>query len=139
MVRVRMRRTFRHESAGDLASLLAAVSVGSLALVTWMVADVVGDRLGIQTAGLDDFAQDTTTVDRAELNATPKHASKSKRGLNVVLITVDTLRSDLGFAGYPRPVTPNLDALAAKSTVFERAYSMASYTAKSVGPMMIGK
>ena len=34
---------------------------------------------------------------------------------NVVLFTVDTLRSDLGFAGYPRPVTPNLDKLAAKS------------------------
>jgi arylsulfatase A-like enzyme len=65
--------------------------------------------------------------------------AKPKRTYNVIFITVDTLRADLGFAGYPRPVTPNLDALAAKSTVFERAYSMASYTAKSVGPMMIGK
>lgn len=61
------------------------------------------------------------------------------RDLNLVLITVDTLRIDLGFMGYPRPVSPNLDALAARSTVFERAYSMASYTGKSLGPMMIGK
>jgi arylsulfatase A-like enzyme len=59
--------------------------------------------------------------------------------LNLVLITIDTLRIDLGFMGYPRPVSPNLDALAARSTVFERAYSMASYTGKSVGPTMIGK
>jgi len=59
--------------------------------------------------------------------------------LNLVLITVDTLRIDLGFMGYPRPVSPNLDALAARSTVFDRAYSMASYTGKSVGPTMIGK
>jgi arylsulfatase A-like enzyme len=59
--------------------------------------------------------------------------------LNLVLITVDTLRVDLGFLGYPRPVSPNLDALAGRSTVFERAYAMASYTGKSVGPTMIGK
>ncbi len=58
---------------------------------------------------------------------------------NVVLITVDTLRADVGFLGYPRPVTPNLDRLAAESVVYERAYSMASYTGKSVGPMLIGR
>jgi choline-sulfatase len=60
-------------------------------------------------------------------------------GLNLVLVTVDTLRIDLGFMGYPKPVSPNLDALAKRSTVFDRAYSMASYTGKSIGPMMIGK
>jgi len=59
--------------------------------------------------------------------------------LNLVLITIDTLRIDLGFMGYPRPVSPNLDALAARATVFDRAYAMASYTGKSVGPTMIGK
>jgi choline-sulfatase len=61
------------------------------------------------------------------------------RDLNLLLITVDTLRIDLGFMGYARPVSPNLDALAARSTVFERAYSMASYTGKSLGPTLIGK
>jgi arylsulfatase A-like enzyme len=74
----------------------------------------------------------------------PAPAPRSARaavppGLNLVLITVDTLRIDLGFMGYPRPVSPNLDALAARSTVFERAYAMASYTGKSVGPTVIGK
>lgn len=59
--------------------------------------------------------------------------------LNVILITVDTLRYDLGYAGYKRPISPNLDALAAKGTIFETAYSLASYTGKAVGPMMIGK
>lgn len=59
--------------------------------------------------------------------------------LNVILITIDTLRYDLGFAGYKRPVSPNLDALAARGTIFENAYSLASYTGKSVGPMLIGK
>ncbi|MDC0740108.1 sulfatase [Polyangium mundeleinium] len=59
--------------------------------------------------------------------------------LNVVLITVDTLRADLGYAGYPQPISPNLDKLAAESAVFLRAYSLASYTGKSVGPMLLGK
>jgi choline-sulfatase len=58
---------------------------------------------------------------------------------NVILITVDTLRADVGFLGYPQPVTPNLDRLAEKSTVYEHAYAMASYTGKSIGPMLIGK
>ena len=61
------------------------------------------------------------------------------RDLNLVLVTIDTLRIDLGFMGYPRPVSPNLDRLASRSTVFERAYAMASYTGKSVGPTMIGR
>jgi arylsulfatase A-like enzyme len=63
----------------------------------------------------------------------------SKRTYNVVLLTIDTLRADLGFAGYPRPITPQLDELARRSTVFERAYATASYTPKSMGPLLIGR
>jgi len=59
--------------------------------------------------------------------------------LNVVLISIDTLRHDMGAAGYARPVTPNLDKLAQASVVYDRAYSLASYTAKSVGPFLLGK
>jgi arylsulfatase A-like enzyme len=59
--------------------------------------------------------------------------------LNLVLVTIDTLRADLGYMGYGRPVSPELDKLAAQSVVFERAYSLASYTGKSMGPLMIGK
>jgi choline-sulfatase len=59
--------------------------------------------------------------------------------LNVVFITVDTLRTDVGFMGYPKAVTPNLDRLAEKSVVFDRMYAMASYTGKSLAPLFIGK
>lgn len=65
--------------------------------------------------------------------------ARTKRPLNVLFLTIDTLRADLGFAGYPRPVSPNLDALAKRSTVYENAYSLASYTPKSMGPMLIGR
>jgi len=59
--------------------------------------------------------------------------------LNVVLISIDTLRHDMGSSGYARAVTPNLDKLSQESVVFDRAYSLASYTAKSVGPFLLGK
>ena len=59
--------------------------------------------------------------------------------LNVLFVTIDTLRADLGYLGNPRNLSPNLDALAKQSVVFERAYSLASYTGKSMGPLMIGK
>ncbi len=88
----------------------------------------------------------TTTAAAAPPAPTPTQNSgandakaKVPADLNIVLITVDTLRADVGFMGYDRAVTPNLDALAARSVVFERAYSLASYTGKSVGPMLIGK
>jgi arylsulfatase A-like enzyme len=41
---------------------------------------------------------------------------------SLVLVTVDCLRADhVGFLGYPRPVTPNMDALAANGAIFSNA------------------
>jgi arylsulfatase A-like enzyme len=70
----------------------------------------------------------------------PRPAIEIPADLNVILITIDTVRADgVGFLGYPKPTTPNLDKLAERSVVFERAYALASYTGKSVGPLLIGK
>ena len=68
-----------------------------------------------------------------------EEAAKIPKDLNIVLITIDTLRYELGYMGYSRPISPNIDKLAERSTVFERAYALASYTGKSLGPMLIGK
>lgn len=47
-----------------------------------------------------------------------------RRSMNVLLVAVDTLRADhVGFLGYGRNVTPNLDRLAAGAFVFSRAYT----------------
>jgi arylsulfatase A-like enzyme len=41
---------------------------------------------------------------------------------NVIVVTIDTLRADrLGVYGYSRPTSPNIDALAARGMVFDRA------------------
>jgi arylsulfatase A-like enzyme len=66
-------------------------------------------------------------------------AQAARPTYNVLLLTVDTLRFDLGYMGYPKPITPNLDALAARGAVFERTYATASFTPKSLGPLLIGK
>ena len=56
---------------------------------------------------------------------------------NIVLIVVDTLRADhLGTYGFPHGSSPNIDALAAKSVVFDYAIAASSRTAPSHASMM---
>jgi arylsulfatase A-like enzyme len=56
-------------------------------------------------------------------------AAPPPRPANLVLITVDTLRADhLGFAGYVRDTSPNLDALAREGSAFTRCYSVSATT-----------
>jgi arylsulfatase A-like enzyme len=51
----------------------------------------------------------------------------------VVVFVMDTLRADrLGTYGYPRPTSPNIDALAGQSVLFEQAYSTAPWTLPSM-------
>ena len=57
-------------------------------------------------------------------------------GINVLLITVDTLRADhLGAYGYPRPTSPNIDQLASKGVLFENAYTYWPKTRTSFASM----
>jgi len=57
----------------------------------------------------------------------------------VILIVCDTLRADhLGFYGYSKPTSPFLDRLAARSWVYEHAYSSFSYTWPTVTNLFTG-
>lgn len=48
---------------------------------------------------------------------------------NLVLISLDTLRAErLGSYGYHRPTSPNFDALASESALFEQAVTTSSWT-----------
>jgi len=60
-----------------------------------------------------------------------------RRDVPVIIYLVDTLRADrLGFYGYPRPTSQELDALAAESVVFEQAYAPAPWTLPSVAGLI---
>lgn len=57
-----------------------------------------------------------------------------------MLITIDALRADeMSWEGYPRDVAPWLTRFEKRCTDFTQAYSLSSYTAKSIAPMLVGK
>lgn len=58
---------------------------------------------------------------------------------HVILISIDTLRADhLGAYGYARATSPNLDAFAAESIVFENAFATSPWTLPSHASMLTG-
>ena len=101
--------------------------------------DVPGNGIDEDCSGGDAAVPVAKRAGEAAPQVVDKVESPLPEGLNVLLVTIDTLRADLGFAGNTRPVSPRLDELAKKSVVFENAYSLASYTGKSIGPLMSGK
>src|SRR5262245_20809921 len=78
-------------------------------------------------------------VDRStsETSSTSVHTWKR---LNVVLVTIDTLRADrLGCYGNSKIETPNLDALAARGVLFQNAVAQTPLTPPSHASMFTGK
>ena len=56
--------------------------------------------------------------------------------MNVVLITIDCLRADMPWNGYPRDIAPHLAELEKQSVDYVNAYAISSYTSKSIGPLL---
>ncbi len=66
--------------------------------------------------------------DDSRTSATPRRA---------ILIVIDTLRADhLGCYGYERDTSPNIDAFAEQSVLFEHAYAQAPWTVASVASIL---
>ena len=57
----------------------------------------------------------------------------------MLLILVDSMRADMPWAGYERPIAPTLTELEKQSVSYTRAYALSSYTAKSVAGVLAGK
>jgi len=67
-------------------------------------------------------------------------ASPALRPLNLVLITIDTLRADrLACYGYAKIETPRLDALAARGVLFENAVAQTPLTPPSHASIFTGQ
>ncbi|NUP99417.1 MAG: sulfatase, partial [Armatimonadetes bacterium] len=62
----------------------------------------------------------------------------ANRGLNVLWLGVDDLRCNLGCYGDPVAVTPNIDRLASRGTLFTRAYVQQAVCAASRGSFLTG-
>ena len=73
-----------------------------------------------------------STVVQERTRATPQTP-------NIVFIVMDTQRADrMSCYGYPRQTTPNLDALAARGVLFEKASSTSSWTWPSTASLLTG-
>lgn len=65
---------------------------------------------------------------------------KEPKHLNVVLISIDSLRADhMGTYGYKRDITPNIDAFAKNAVLFENYFSTSFITPISEGSVHTGQ
>ena len=70
------------------------------------------------------------------LDASPPRAAPP---FNVLLVTIDSLRADMPWAGYARPIAPRLEALQRRAVTYTHAYSVSSFTSKSLGALVSGR
>lgn len=69
--------------------------------------------------------------------ALPACGSATEPRPNLLLISIDTLRADhLGFYGYEPTTSPNLDAFAERSVVFDKAISPTGWTLPALASFM---
>jgi arylsulfatase A-like enzyme len=91
--------------------------------------------------GIDqDCFDGDSGLERARGLATPRAAATTPPiAQNAILITIDAARADaFGFGGAPYQ-TPALDGLAAAGVVFERAYTQAARTRRSLPALLYGR
>lgn len=88
-----------------------------------------------------DAAVDASVDAATKATAPPTSAAAPVRpaDLDVIVLSVDSLRADMPWAGYPRPIAPNLTELEKRSVSYTHAYSMSSYTSMSLGGFLGGK
>ena len=97
--------------------------------------ETLGDGLDNNGLGGDVTARDIDDWKRehSSLRATDPSAER----LNIIYIFIDALRADhLGTYGYPRNTSPNIDKLAARSAVFENAFTPAPNTFEALPKFM---
>lgn len=139
----------RHMSTGKLAAWLALIVAASLALTlpfVWATDRLLAKRrtawlppvlLTIAYATLMFAAAKRYPVNENETKHSIANAASAP---NVLLLTLDTLRVDhLGCYGNNWIETPNLDALAKNSVVFDQAISQAPSTTPSHASIMTSR
>ncbi len=87
--------------------------------------------------GALDASDDGAAVPAGDASA-PAAAGPPK-DCNVILISIDSLRADMPWNGYARPIAPRISDLESKSVSFTHAYSISSYTSMSLGGLLGGR
>jgi len=96
--------------------------------------DVPGNGVDENCSG-EDASEDASPL----LASLPPSSKDVAAPLSVVLVHLDALRPDhLGFAGYTRPTSPNLDRFRASATWFNRAYTPSPSTRFAMASLFTG-
>lgn len=67
-------------------------------------------------------------------------AAQVPRPFNILILTCDAMRADhLGAYGYPRPTSPQIDALAKEGTVFANAVGHSAWTGPGILSLLTGQ
>src|SRR6187399_2566552 len=84
-------------------------------------------------------APSTHVAPSASAFAPKTEAPKPAAPYNVILIMIDSMRADMPWTGYARDIAPWLTQYQKGCMTYTRAYSLSSYTAKSVVPALVGE
>ncbi|MCP4658708.1 MAG: sulfatase-like hydrolase/transferase [bacterium] len=140
MARQNRRPRKKARAAPQKATRKADAAAGGKSLgrpLLWAGAAFLAVAIVLVVATTRVFDRETTTSPGAERDPPPAAASDPRP--SVLLITLDTTRADhLGCYGYPKPVSENLDRLAAGATVFTRAIVQAAVTPVSHASIFTG-
>ena len=131
----------------DIGAARTPIALRAINLRQWMVLPellvdrvrslpraAVGDVKSILAANRPDAVIDAR-VERALERMAP-----ARRRLNLLVISIDTLRVDhLSHHGYSRPTTPNIDSFAEDAIVFTRCYTPYPTSAQAFSAFFSGR
>jgi arylsulfatase A-like enzyme len=89
--------------------------------------------------GSEAAAPKVSAAPSASIAEAPENPTRPTEPLNVLFISVDSLRADMPWTGYDRPIAPNLTELAKQAVVYENHRSVSSYTAQTVAAWLSGR
>ena len=130
-------------AASDGANLTVRVDGADVATFRVEVGVFETVQLPLPASGavrIELVTHDTHTTADHVFVASPTVFVPSANPKRLILAFIDTLRRDhLGTYGYPRETTPDLDAWAAQSTVFEDARTVAPWTLPATRALWTGR
>ena len=112
---------------------------GQVAVLAALVVALAGCRDKPPPPAPAPSASAPVAVDAAIPEVGSTAGAGEKGPFNVLFLTIDSLRADMPWAGYERPIAPRLTELYKQSIAFTRAYSTSSFTSKSIPGILTGR